>query len=645
MADSDRLPRKLAAILYADVAGYSRLTGEDEDATHRTLSECLDLISSTVESHRGRVMHYAGDAVLAMFEAVVDALSGAVAIQDALRTQNQDLPDERKVEFRIGVNLGDVIEDRGDIYGDGVNVAARLESLAEPGGVCVSESVRTAVGNKLSLGYESMGEQHVKNIREPVKAYRVLLDQQSKTTDAEPKPRPNRLVIVAALSAIAVVGGLLVWFKPWEPRVELASIEQMAFPLPEKPSIAVLPFVNMSSDPEQEYFSDGIAEDLMTDLSKISGLFVISRNSAFTYKGRAVTTRQVAEELGVRYILEGSVRRVGDQVRINAQLIDAVTDGHLWAERYDGSLTDVFALQDKLTEKIVTALAVKLSPTEEAVLQAKGTSNLQAHEAFLRGVRHINVRDDVLMDENRKARQEFEKAIELDPNYATAYAALGLTYWYHWAHFDFLDGSAKRKAFELAARSLELADNAMAHLLKAKKYLFLEHAGGIHGERQYDLAIAELRKAVALEPNNPDILAELAYYLVFAGDAEEAQALIARAKRLNPNFPSWYYRPSGFAHFMKGDYKSAIPDFTAWFESVTIPFWSVFALASAQAQAGDIAKAQETLQILGERLGHMRTISVFRLGFVDDFFPFKRENDLEHFLEGLHKAGVPDSRQ
>jgi adenylate cyclase len=408
----DRLPRKLAAILYADVAGYSRLTGEDEDATHRRLVEYLDQIAISVAHHRGRVMHYAGDAVLATFEAVVDALSCAAHVQSDLRVRNEDFSDERKVQFRIGVNMGDVIEDRSDIYGDGVNVAARLESLAEPGGICISESVHTAVGDKLPFDYEFLGEQEVKNIAKPVKAYHAHIQPDAvlpEPSGAARKARRTRLSLVAAgIVILVVVSGVLAWFRPWEPREEPASVERMAFPLPDKPSIAVLPFTNKSDDAKQEYFVDGMTDDLITDLSKVSGLFVISRNSTFTYKGKPVKVRQVAEDLGVRYVLEGSMRRVGDQVRINAQLIDATTGGHLWAERYDGSIADVFALQDKVTQQIVTALAVNLTAVEQERRDRQETDSAEAYDAFLRGWSHyqLDTPDDFI-----KAIPYLERAI------------------------------------------------------------------------------------------------------------------------------------------------------------------------------------------------------------------------------------------
>jgi adenylate cyclase len=352
VGDSERLPRKLAAILYADVAEYSRLTGEDEDATHRRLSEYLDLISSTVDQHRGRVMHYAGDAVLAMFEAVIDALSGAVAIQNELETRNQELPDERKLQFRIGVNLGDVIEDREDIYGDGVNVAARLESLADPGGICISESVRTAVGKRLELGFEFMGEQEVKNIAELVSAYRVVPHSPETNQATTSSPRNTEI--------------------------------------PDKPSIAVLPFTNMSGDPEQEYFSDGITEDIITELSRFSALFVIARHSSFVFKGQTIDLKEVGDRLGVRYLVEGSVRKAGNRVRITAQLIDATTGDHIWAERYDRGIEDIFEVQDEVTHAIVATLPGQI---EKAVAERTGrkrTESMTAYDCLLRGNRHFH---------------------------------------------------------------------------------------------------------------------------------------------------------------------------------------------------------------------------------------------------------------
>ncbi len=343
------MERRLAAILAADVVGYSRLMEADEEATVSTLSTYREIIKGLVASHHGRVFGSAGDSVITEFASPVEAVRCAVDIQRELEARNVDLAEERRMLLRIGVNLGDVIVEGDNLLGDGVNIAARLETLAEPGGISLARSVFDQGKKQLDLGYEFLGEHEVKNIAEPIQVYRVLTEPEAAGKVIGETKRATqswkRMALAAPVIALITVAGFGLWLRPREPREEPASVERMAHPLPNKPSIAVLPFINMSDDPAQEYFADGMTEDLITDLSKISGLFVIARNSTFAYKGKAVKVRQVAEELGVRYVLEGSVRRVGQQVRINAQLIDAASGGHLWADRYDGSLADVFGLQ------------------------------------------------------------------------------------------------------------------------------------------------------------------------------------------------------------------------------------------------------------------------------------------------------------
>ncbi|MCK5487907.1 MAG: adenylate/guanylate cyclase domain-containing protein, partial [Desulfobacterales bacterium] len=384
--------RRLTAILSADVEGYSRLMRDDEEATIQRLTTYRTAMTAMIQQYRGRVVDAPGDNLLAEFTSVVDAVNCAVEIQRELAERNAELSEEHRMKFRIGVNLGDVFEEGERIYGDGVNIAARMESLAEGGGICISGTVYDAIESKIGLEYESLGEQEVKNIDKPVRVYRVLsfpgaaAHRVIKAKKAVGKIWRNIALAIAVI--LVVAGAVVIWnnyMSQSRPPVEAASVERMAFPLPDKPSIAVLPFVNMSEDAKQEYFSDGITEDLITDLSKISGLFVIARNSSFVYKGRSVKVREVAEELGVRYVLEGSVRRAGDQVRINAQLIDATTGGHLWAERYDGSLADVFALQDRVTRQIVSALAVNLTARERTLHARSETRVPEAYDAFLRG--------------------------------------------------------------------------------------------------------------------------------------------------------------------------------------------------------------------------------------------------------------------
>ena len=408
------LNRKLAAIFYADVAGYSRLTGADEEGTHKTLTAYLDAISTLIEGHGGRVLHYAGDAVLAEFASIIIALRCAVEVQRGLAVRNASLADDRKVQFRIGVNLGDVIVDRDELYGDGVNVAARLESLAEPGGICISRKVLDEVRNKLDLAFEDMGEQRVKNIAEPVRTYRVRMDSDSVAGAPVAKVSgsiPWRRAAPPAIFMVLAVTVVLVWFKPWAPPVEIAVEKNMAFPLPDKPSIAVLPFDNLSGDPAQAYFADGITEDIITTLSRISDLFVIARNSTFVYKGKPVKVQRVAEELGVRYVLEGSVQRDEGKVRVTAQLIDALSGNHLWAERYDRKIDDLFALQDEITEHIVTALQIKLTAGEQMRVHRKHTRSLEAWNLLGAGVEHFYRRNKT---DNARARQLFEQSVEVD---------------------------------------------------------------------------------------------------------------------------------------------------------------------------------------------------------------------------------------
>ena len=348
---TQELKRKLAAILSADVKGYSRLMGEDEVQTFKTLSAYFQIMTTLIQKHQGKVLNIAGDNLLADFESVVDAVLCGVEVQKELRTKNAELAEGQRVEFRIGINLGDVIREGENIYGDGVNIAERVQSLADGGGICISGTAYDQVENKLGLGYEYLGEQSVKNIAKPVRVYRVLMEP-------EELARPS-------------------------PVEEGQPGKKMAFPLPDKPSIAVLPFVNMSRDPEQEYFSDGMTEEIITALSKVPNLFVIARNSTFTYKGKPVKVKQVSEELGVRYVLEGSVQKSGDNVRITAQLIDALSGHHLWAERYDRDLKDIFALQDEITMKVITALQVELTAGEMAGMIAKGTKNIDAFIKYL----------------------------------------------------------------------------------------------------------------------------------------------------------------------------------------------------------------------------------------------------------------------
>jgi len=628
------LPRKLAAILYADVAGYSRLTGADEDATHRKLAEYLDQIAVAVESRGGRVMHYAGDAVLAMFEAVVDALSCAAQVQNDFKARNEDLPDERKVEFRIGLNLGDVIEDRNDIYGDGVNVAARLESLAVPGGICLSESVHTAVGNKLPIDYEFLGEQEVKNIAQPVKAYHARLKSDAVLPEPRGAPRKRkqmqRVVSAVVIVVLVVMGGVLTWLKPWESREELASIERMSFPLPEKPSIAVLPFSNMSDDSKQEYFVDGMTEDLITDLSKLSGLFVISRNSTFTYKGKVVEVRQVAEDLGVRYVLEGSVRRVKDQVRVNAQLIDATTGEQLWANRYDGQLDNIFALQDRITKKIFAALALKLSAGEREKLGRKETYNIEAYDAFLKGWEHYR---RWTPDDFRKALSFFQKAIELDPQYGRAYAAIASIYTegyqkaWDWSH---VVGVSAEAMPGLAGKYLKEAlknPTPLAHQVASKWYVILLFP---------EESIAEAARAIALDPNDAIGYAAMATALIYSGKPREAFDFVDKAIRFDPhNMPNYLFT-LGMAHFGMEQFQQAVSVFERAFKlNPELGLVQRAYLAASYVHLGQVDKAIAELD--KPEIKEVRELYDLYVKYEGAYY--KNPEDTARLIKGLQKIG------
>jgi len=503
-------------------------------------------MSRLIKEYRGRVVDSPGDNVLAEFASVVDALESSIEIQKALKSKNSALPDNRKMQFRIGVNLGDVIEDEDRVYGDGVNIAARIEGLAEPGGICISGSGFEQVRNKLPLGYEYLGEHTVKNIVQPIKVYRILTEREHAGKVIGERGRKERRWRWAAVAvAIILVGGALaVWnFYFRFPPIEPASKEKMAFPLPDKPSIAVLPFVNVSGDPKEDYFSDGLTEQIITSLSTFHRLLVIARNSTFVYKGKPIKIQKVAEDLGVRYVLEGSVQKFGDRVRITAQLIDALTGHHIWSERYDREVKDIFALQDEITINIAQAMKFELTEgAQERPYTKWKTDNLKAFEKNYQGAGFM--RRGTKQD-NDTARQLFEEAIALDPNYILPQVLLGYTHFYD-ARFGWSESSAKslQSAFESVQKALAMDDsNDPSHSL----------LGGIHlVMRQYDKAIAEAERAVALNPNGAQSLITLAGIVGCAGRWEESILYAKQSMRLNPFPEPADYWILGRAYFMTG---------------------------------------------------------------------------------------------
>jgi adenylate cyclase len=550
---TQEIKRKLTAILSADVKGYSRLMGEDEEWTVHTLNTYKEMMRSLIQQHRGRVVATPGDNVLAEFASVVDAVQCSVEIQQVLRAKNAMLPENRRMEFRIGINLGDVIEEGEQIYGDGVNIAARLEGLADAGGICISESAYQQIENKLPLRYEYLGEHQVKNIAKPVRAYRVQIESEAaRKVIGEKKVKPRqwqRVAIGLALAVIVLVAAGLIWnFYFRRPQIERARVDKMAFPLPDKPSIAVLPFTNMSGDPKEEYFCDGITDQIITSLSIIPRLFVIARNSTFVYKGKAVKVEKVAEELGVWYVLEGSVQRSKDRVRILVQLIDAIKGIHLWSERYDRDLKDLFVLQDEIARQIMTALQVKLTEGEYASGVAATTSNLKALECFWRAAEHFF---RFAKEDNAAARQWTQKAVELDPKFAGAWALMG------WTHlFEVMQGwskspvQSKQRASECAQKAIGLNDSC------AKAYDLMGFINLL--DRKFDEAIENTEKAVRLNPNDPTMLENLGAMMHFNGKFDESIALIKNAMRLSPSYPAFYLYQLSSSYFLAGRYQEAL---------------------------------------------------------------------------------------
>jgi adenylate cyclase len=628
------MERKLAAILAADVVGYSRLVREDEEGTVAAVGSLISEVFEPKISHLGgRIFKTMGDAVLAEFASIVDAVRCAVEIQRALSETDRHTPGNRRIAFRIGIHLGDVIVDGEDVQGDGVNVAARIEGLAKPGGICISEDTYRQMQGRLDVGFEDIGPQRLKNIDRPVRVYRVLPDAKV----------PGRVVVAAgtrlrrwkwpAVAATVVVlaavilgsFGILPLRQP-APDVEPASIERMAFPLPDKPSLAVLPFVNLGDDPAQSYFADGMTDDLITDLSRVSGLFVIARNSVFTYKGKAVKVQQVAEDLGVRYVLEGSVRRAGDKVRINARLTDAITGLHLWAERYDDDLDDIFALQDKVIARIVSALAVELTDTErENLVVRRQTVDLEAYEYLLRGRQHLS---RITRKDSAKAQEMFEKAVALDSNYARAYTNLGLVYFNEW-HLWGNDRDANLgRALELGKKAVALDDtSAGAHVLIALVHLY---------RKDFARAEIEADKALALQPTHPETLGNLGYFMWRAGRPEDGIRMLEKAVRLDPYHPPHFLSWLGHSYFMAGKCDEAIrvlregiarePDYIAYHLNLA----ACYALAGRGAEAG--AAASEVLRLNPN----------FTLRAYEGFVVYKNRSDMDRDLMAFGMAGLPD---
>ena len=582
---TDRVERRLAAILAADVAGYSRLIGADEEGTlARLKTHRRDLIDPKIAEHRGRIVKTTGDGILVEFASVVDALRCAVEVQSAMTERNTAAPPDSRIEFRVGIHQGDIVVEDGDILGDGVNIAARLEGLAEPGGICVSARVQEDAAGRLDITFEDIGEQQLKNIARPVRVFRIAAKRSA---------------------------------PPSEPRA--------ALPLPDKPSVAVLPFTNMSADPEQEFFADGIAEDVITALSRYPSLFVIARNSCFTYKGRAVDVKQIGHELGVRYVLEGSLRKAGGRIRVTAQLVEAETGKHVWAERYDRELADIFAVQDEITEAVTIAIAPAIAHAERQRAMRKPPESLDAWAAYQRGLWHFS---HVTAEENALAEKFFRQSIELDPAFAGGHTGLAYALANAGNTFQQMDFNEAMGAAEASARRAVALDatDAEAHAVLSAT---LGGRGDIAG------ALLEAEHARSLSPNLASAHGALSMLLIYSGRAREGIAAHQTCARLDPRDPrlGWRLHRVALGHYFIGEYAaardaaelaiSAYPEFPTPYRI----------LAAALGQLGESDEAKRAL----DRASSLRP-AAFEW-FVRQRPPGFRPDDYEHVLEGLRKAG------
>jgi adenylate cyclase len=630
--------------MFTDIVGFSRQMGADEARTLRLLAMHNRIVEQAVTTHQGHVIKTVGDGFLVDFPSVVNAVQCAQQIQARFRAHNAEKETTEQIHIRIGIHSGDIVQRDGDVLGDGVNVASRLQALAEPDTICISHVVYREVEKKLPLGtVVSLGRPKLKNIaqREPV--YLLLSEPPAGlcqtlraqwlkiSTEGGAHLTMRALLLLSGLLLIA--GAVITLLSPsLFPLITQHSLlitqEAPALPLPDKPSIVVLPFTNISKDPEQEYFSDGLTEDLTSDLSQVSSLFVISRNSAFTYKGKAVKLPEVSRELGVQYVVEGSVRKAGDQVRITAQLVDATKDHHLWSERYDRPLTELFALQDEIRQKIVTALKVKLTPEEHEQFQRAPTNNLEAYDFYLRGEEsRLRAWYETKKEANEQARQTFERALELDPKYAGAYAKLGLTHFYDYFHGWNKDrAQSLKQAFELAQRAVALDESlSIPHWILGAVYLW---------QKQHDQAIVEAERAIALDANDADSYVTLGVILVYAGRPEKGIESIKKAMRLNPHYPADYPQNLSFAYRTAGRYEEALvlvkrvltlnPNFANSHANLAACYAELGRLEEARAEMAEALRLNPNASLEGLRRS----------------LPYKDPADLERFLAALREAGL-----
>lgn len=630
--ESRRRSGKLAVILHADIAGSTTLVQQDEDLAHERIQATFQRFRETIKKYHGHVRELRGDALLAEFERVSDAVPAALAFQAEQSGYLANLDDVMVPQVRVGIAMGEVIVADNTVTGAGVALAQRVEQLAQPGGLCITGAVHESLPQRMSFVQTNLGEQQLKGFDEPVHVYRIeaksskSIPPPEKRAQPEAAVKPSKLIIATIAVALIVVGGAIFWIKPRIHQEEPASIANMAFPLPEKPSIAVLPFTNLSGNPDQEYLADGLTEEIITTLSKSPNLFVIARNSTFTYKGKPVEVKQVAEEQGVRYVLQGSIQLSGDRIRINTQLLDALKGHHLWAERYDRDFNDIFVLQDDITQNIMVALEVELTQGEEVRVMHARAPKPEAFVYLQRSRAHyyrFNKQDNAI------ARELAMKAIEISPEYPDAWEWMG---WYHFNDYRFgwsTDGQGSFEQAEAVARE--------AHKLDPR----ISGTNGLLGalslyRRDYDQAISHYRRAVELAPSNAIMIGGLAWVLCYSGYPKEAIPLLQKAMRLSPYYPAWIVGTLGLAYMMTGDYPKAIAANQQLIERKSLLQFGYSRLAAIHAVLGDDEKAKTYAAEL------LRINPDFSVSKWADVLIYRDQEALDWELNALRMAGLPE---
>jgi adenylate cyclase len=646
LQQGQRVERHLAAIFAADVAGYSRLVGLDELGTLKSLAAAREIMDNLIEEHGGRIANTAGDSVLAEFPSAVDAVQCAVAVQGRLREMGREIARERRIQFRIGIHVGDVVARGRDLLGDGVNVGARLQEVAEPGGVCISGAVYEQVHKALPFSFKDLGPKRLKNIDRAVRAYAVAIAGIGSAAAGGADPttpeheHPSKWArgitlsggIALVLLVIASVGGTVWWIGAQQP-VGPHKVAHSTLVRSDKPSVAVLPFSNLSDDRAQEYFSDGITDDVINDLSKVAGLLVVARNSTFIFKNTAVDVRKAAADLGVRYVVEGSVRRAADRIRINVRLIDAVSGGQLWAERYEGTMGDVFGLQDDIAGKITSTLAVQLTSKEQGQLAAKRAENPAAYDEFLKGWNKY-------LQQNPNAAREaivhFERALQIEPNYSRAVAALAATYWQIARRFWQEERFGLRSVHDARLKAEEYITKAQ----QSPTSLSHQVAAAILSQQgMHEQAIREGERAISMDPNDADAYVALAGALSLAGKPAKALELILHGMRLNPFSPPSYLYELGLAQFGLGQFENSGASLERAIALNPDDRWSQRVLLAAYGHLGRKADAERIFSLAEKNRQGLDPLSIRGTAF---WYPFKEAADWERMATGLRLANVPD---